>query len=242
MKADSGVSFERRVLLKLPLLTAGSLVGQAPGAFAGTELGFSDFTSSCRRLAGELLDEGALEADEYLLRLASLGTRLDPGDVPRGKLGAFGGYDPPVEFGPIHREVPIVIIQWRFAPGAVLPPHNHTPAHVMSLCLEGECRVRHFDVEGTAPPLDSSETFRVRETENRLLRPGRSTSLTPRRDNIHTFEAGPEGALGFDVNTFLPGEGDWSGLELDNSPVKGYDRVFEARWIGKPGKSKKKGL
>jgi hypothetical protein len=111
--------------------------------------------------------------------------------------------------------------------------HNHTPAHVLSLCIEGECRVRHFDT-ASAPPVDSRETFRGRETQNRLLRPGRSTSLTPDRDNIHTFEAGPEGALGFDINTFLPGEGDWSMLEIDDRPSRGYERVFEARWIGKP--------
>jgi len=113
---------------------------------------------------------------------------------------------------------------------------SSTPAHVLSLCIEGACRVRHFDAVD-APPLDSREAFRIRETENRILRPGRSTSLTPERDNIHTFEAGPKGALGFDINTFLPGEGDWSGLELDESsgrPREGYERVFEARWIGKP--------
>ena len=106
---------------------------------------------------------------------------------------------------------------------------------MLSLCIEGECRVRHFDAIG-APPLDSRETFRIRirETENRVLRAGRSTSLTPERDNIHTFEAGPEGALGFDINTFLPGEGDWSMLDLDDRPLKGYERIFEARWIGKP--------
>ena len=82
--------------------------------------------------------------------------------------------------------------------------------------------------------LDSREPFKVRESENRILRPGRSTSLTLERDNIHTFEAGPDGALGFDLNTFLPGDGDWSMLELDDEPIRGYQRVFEARWIGKP--------
>jgi hypothetical protein len=149
------------------------------------------------------------------------------------KLGRFAKFEPPIELGPIHLALPITIIEWRFAPGAVLPPHNHTPAHVLSLCLEGECRVRHFDALG-APPLDSRDPFRVRETESRVLRAGRSTSLTPDRDNIHTFEAGPEGALGFDINTVLPGEGDWSMLELEDRPIQGYERVFEARWIGKP--------
>ena len=116
----------------------------------------------------------------------------------------------------------------------VLPAHNHTPAHVLSICLQGECRVRHFRTLGRAPGLDSRETFRIHETENRILRPGRSTSLTPARDNIHTFEAGPEGASGIDVNTFLPGEGDWSMLAVDDRPLTGYERRFEAHWTGKP--------
>jgi hypothetical protein len=231
----NGVSIERRWVLKLPLVLFGSAVAAGRGE-AAPGAGFTDFTAASRALAAELLEKKSLGAEAYLLGLARLGAELEPAEVPRGKLGAFGGYDPRVEFGPIHREQPIFIIQWRFEPGAVLPPHNHTPAHVLSLCLEGECRVRHFDIPQDAPPLDSSETFRVRETENRILRPGRSTSLTPERDNIHTFEAGPEGALGFDVNTILPGEGDWSMLRIEDRPAGagGYEKVFEARWIGKP--------
>lgn len=227
--AETGVSQERRLVLGLPLLLAGSALSAARLQADS----FSELTRSCKSLAADLLEKNALTADEYLLRLASLGAALDPGDVPQGKLGRFSDFDPPIELGPIHRELPIFIIQWKFAPGAVLRPHNHTPGHVLSLCIEGECRVRHFDAIG-APPLDSRETFRIRETENRILRAGRSTSLTPTRDNIHTFEAGPEGAFGFDINTSLPGEGDWSMLELDDQPLKGYERVFEARWIGKP--------
>jgi hypothetical protein len=225
----NGVSFERRLILGLPIALAGSALPSAP--LQGGS--FSELARACNSLASDLLEKKALTADEYLGRLASLGAGLRFDDVPRGKLGRFASYDPPIELGPIHRELPVTIIQWRFAPGAILPPHNHTPAHVLSLCIEGECRVRHFDALG-APPFDSRETFRVRETENRVLRPGRSTSLSPDRDNIHTFEAGPEGALGFDLNTFLPGEGDWSMLEIDDRPSRGYERVFEARWIGKP--------
>jgi hypothetical protein len=228
-RPKNGISYERRLILGLPLLLAGS----SPSSARLQDDSFSELTRTCKLLASDLLDRKALTADEYVLKLASLGAALRPADVPRGKLGRFASYDPPIELGPIHREAPIAVIQWRFAPGAVLPPHSHSPCHVLSLCIEGECRVRHFDALG-APPLDSREIFRVRETENRLLRPGRSTSLTPERDNVHTFEAGPEGALGFDINTVLPGEGDWSTLELDDQPLKGYERVFEARWIGKP--------
>lgn len=229
----AGVCIERRFVLQLPLLLAGSSLAAARSE-AAPGIGFSKLLSAGRALAAELLEKKALDPDAYLFGLARLGAELRAEDVPRGNLGAFGGYDPPVEFGPIHRELPLVIIQWRFAPGAVLPPHNHTPAHVLSLCLEGECRVRHYDIAGEAPPLDSPASFRVRETESRILRPGRSTSLTPARDNIHTFEAGPDGALGIDINTFLPGEGDWSMIAIDDRPACGYERIYEARWIGKP--------
>jgi hypothetical protein len=222
---SKGITCERRWVLAWPLVLAGSTFRQ--------ESSFSALARAASSLAAELLEKGALNADEYLLKLASLAAALDPRDVPKGKLGRFSSVDPPIELGPIHNAAPITIIQWRFAPRAVLPPHNHSPAHVLSICIEGECRVRHFDAVG-APPLDSRASFKVLETENRILRPGRSTSLTPERDNIHTFEAGPEGALGFDLNTFLPGDGDWSMLELDDEPIKGYQRLFEARWIGKP--------
>jgi hypothetical protein len=149
----SGVSYERRLILALPLLAAGSTVLGTGRARAAGGLAFASFASSCRSLAAELLDKGELDPDEYLSRIGSLGTTLDPSDVPVGKLGAYGGLEPKVELGPVHRDMPIVAIQWRFAPGAVLPPHNHTPAHVLSLCLGGECRVRHFDVVGEAPAL-----------------------------------------------------------------------------------------
>jgi PCO_ADO len=236
-KPSPGVSLERRMFLTVPLLAAGSAFVRGSTAEARANgLTFASFAGSCRSLASELLDEHELDADEYLSRLASLGTSLEPGDVPKGKLGAYGGLEPKVEFGPVQRDLPVLVIQWRFEPGAVLPPHSHTPAYVLSLCLEGECRVRHFDVLGKAPALDSTDTFRVRESENRILRPGRSTSLTPARDNIHTFEAGPEGALGIDVNTMLPEKGDWSHLALDDRPVSPRELTFEARWTGKrPG-------
>ncbi|HEY7820657.1 MAG TPA: hypothetical protein VIG29_20700, partial [Vicinamibacteria bacterium] len=132
-----GVSFERRMLLGLPLALPFHALQKSQ---ASAEAPFTAFTTACRSLALELLDRKALNADEYLSRLASLGAGLRAADVPPGKLGRFARFDPPIELGPIHVELPINVIQWRFAPGAVLPPHNHSPAHVLSLCIEGECR------------------------------------------------------------------------------------------------------
>ena len=117
----------------------------------------------------------------------------------------------------------MLLIEWRLAPHAILPPHNHTPGYVVSLCLEGACRVEHFEIAGDAPAPGEEGEFELRRTRAQLLRPGQATSLTPERDNVHTFRAGPQGALGVDVNVFLPGEGDWSMIELAGEAKQGFD-------------------
>jgi predicted metal-dependent enzyme (double-stranded beta helix superfamily) len=150
--------------------------------------------------------------------------------VPQGKLGQFAGLNPPVEFGPLHVAAPLAIIQWRLAPGATLPAHNHNPADIISLCIEGECIVRHFDIEGSAPDYSSKETFLIRETRNDLLTPGRMSSLSTRRDNIHTFRAGKEGAMGIDINSILPGDKPFSFLEFADKPRDPQKRIYEAVW------------
>ncbi len=170
--------------------------------------------------------------------LEGLGARLNAESVPRDGLGDFGGYDPPIEIAPIHRSAPIFVIQWRLAPGAFFPPHNHTPSYVVSLCLEGECWVRHFEIVGTAPAPGEPGQFRMKKTLAKLLRPGTGSSLTFERDNIHTFTAGPKGALGIDINTSIPTDGDhdWSMLEYEEGKVEGYQKTYDAHWIGKPGR------
>ena len=125
---------------------------------------------------------------------------------------------------------PLAVILWRLDPGAVLPPHNHTPADVLSICLGGEARVRHFDIVGDAPEYSSKKSFLIRESRNILLTPGRMSGLTQAHDNIHTFQAGEQGAVGIDINTVLPGNKDFSFLELSDKPANPEKRVYEAAW------------
>jgi hypothetical protein len=227
-----GVHVTRRSVLELPALAALLPVFRsASRSREGGALTFAEFTERSAAIATQD-DAGFPEA--RLLRLAELAARLDPTGVPRPELGAFGGYEPQICFGPIHRSPGLFLIEWHLEPGAVLPPHNHTPVHVLSLCLEGECWVEHFEIVGDAPAPGAEGAFRMRTTHAQLLRPGRASSLTPERDNIHTFRAGPQGALGIDVNVSIPGKGDWSMIEHRPEDVDGYQRVHRARWIGKP--------
>jgi hypothetical protein len=193
-------------------------------------LDFAEFIKECAALAKQAMQDISLNEEAHLFRLALAASRLGLKTVPQGKLGQFAGLNPPVEFGPLHVAAPLAIIQWRLAPGATLPAHNHNPADIISLCIEGECTVRHFDIEGQAPEYSSKETFMIRETRNDLLTPGRMSSLSTRRDNIHTFRAGKEGAMGIDINSILPGDKPFSFLEFADKPRDPQKRIYEATW------------
>jgi len=85
---ENGISYERRLVLGLPLLLAGSSLSSARLQANS----FSVLTRTCNSLAADLLDKKALTPDEYLLRLASLGAGLHLDDVPLGKLGRFSDF------------------------------------------------------------------------------------------------------------------------------------------------------
>lgn len=174
------------------------------------------------------------EHDAYLYALASLAARIER--VPGGALSAFGGLDPEVLFGMLHRGQPFFVVEWRLAPQAFLPGHCHPGASVCTLALEGECEIRHYEVEPGAPAYDAKEQepFRLRETRRQLLRPGSLSTLTPQRDNLHLFRAGPKGAHGIDITTMHAGDGSFSFVELDpDAPADAERGLYAARWIGK---------
>jgi len=242
----TGFVEERRYFLKAPLAAAAGLIlaraaggaDEPPSTWAsshanqvqGAQLDFANFFEECFGLAKQAAGSPALDEDAYLARLSAVAARLRLETVPDAKTGRFGEINPPIEFGPIKAQPPLVLILWKLAPGATLPAHNHTPADVISVCLKGEVRIRHFDLMGEAPGYDSRQTFRIRETRNLLMTPGRMSGLTQVRDNIHTFHAGEQGAVGMDINTFLPGDKKFSFLEFADKPIDAEKRVYEATW------------
>ena len=239
-----GYSVERRVFLRAAPMAIAALALASPSRMFArdpiihgapsaedSKLDFDDFVKQCSVLAKAAQQEPGLNEEAHIFRLSETASRLRLTSVPKAKLGAFARLDPPVEFGPILVAMPLAIIQWRLAPDAVLPPHNHNPADVISLCLEGDCTVRHFEVVGTSPDYSSKETFLVRESRNDLLTPGRMSSLSTIRDNIHTFKAGKDGAMGIDINSILPGDKPFSFLDLSDKPREPQKRIYEA--VGK---------
>jgi len=216
---------ERRTILwKLPLA---AIFAALPEALRGGTT-WEDFTTRLTALAKEL---HGVDDDTYVYRIAaaSLGA---PDVPPDAKTGRFGKLDPPVEFGPVYRGAPIMIVQWKLAPNAWLPPHNHPHYNVVSIGLEGEAVVTHYDVDGDAPPFNSTSAFAVRRTRETLIAPRRVSPLTPSRDNIHTFRSGPKGARGIDINTRAGDDIGFSFLRIDPKPLDAARATYSARWLG----------
>jgi hypothetical protein len=243
-----GVTIERRSVLWLPITVAAAvLCGRASRLGANDDGGkradsvdgagrmsWDDFLKESRLVAAELIkDTSGAGQDAYLQRLAALAVRLR--SVPATRLGTFGKLEPKVEFGPSYRGVPFIIIQWRMHPRAILPAHCHPGYSVCTLGLEGEARLRNFETEGEAPAFNSgsSKAFLMRETHSQIITPGRLNTLSPVRDNIHYFEAGPDGARGIDITTRYSGDGSFSFVAFDpERPRDARRRIFEASWKG----------
>lgn len=174
--------------------------------------------------------------DEFLHRLCADLARLDPAGFPERKQVSFQADG--VASGPVAVQMPFLVLQFDLDPGAVIPAHNHVGWSFLSMGVRGEAQVQHYELAGTAPePGEERDTdFHVREVSSCLLTPGRTSSLTRTRANIHAFRAGENGArfIDFGVQFPDPGEGyrSFSALAVDDEPADRERRVYAARWLG----------
>jgi hypothetical protein len=244
-----GVMIERRRWLWLPALTAAAfalnpqqLLAQgmtqtSPGNTTANknqstaELGWDEFLKQCLPTAEELhRDLSKRGQDAYLHWLASMITRLRLKEMPRAKLGRFGTLNPPVHFGVSFRSNLFFIVEWWMEPGAVLPAHCHPNASACTMGLEGEARIRNFEIIGEAPAFSSKQTFHIRETHSEVIAPGRINTLSALRDNIHTFQAGKQGARGVDISSYHGPDVGFSFLDFGDKPRDAEQRIYEAAW------------
>ena len=240
----------RRRMLLLPLLAAPVISGFAGRASAaqmdaneartGTitaamtgPLDWGSYVKQCVPVAGELHKDASASGQEaYLHWLASMIARARVDEIPKAKLGRFGSLQPPVSFGVSYRGAPFFIVEWKLDPGAFLPPHCHPNASVCTVGLEGEARIRNFEINGQAPEFSSRQSFLVRETHNEVIAQGRVNTLSAKRDNIHTFQAGSLGARGIDISTYHGPDVGFSFLDIEAKPKDAERRIFEAVWKG----------
>lgn len=239
----------RRRLLWLPAwLFGGAILGRAETIFASNpddeklmtepiltgDLDWESFLRQCLPVAEELHKDSSMQGQNaYLHWLASMIERVRAAEIPRAKLGRFPNLEPGVHFGVKYRGKPFFIVEWWLEPNATLPPHCHPNASVCTLGLEGEARIRNFEILGDAPDFESRQTFLVRETHNEIIAAGRINTLSALRDNIHTFQAGKAGARGIDISTYHGPDASFSFLDLAAKPKDPDARTFEAAWKGK---------
>jgi hypothetical protein len=239
----------RRRMLWLPLLAAPVLFARTAKAIANQmgnsgsraaspptpqgRLDWESFIKQCMPVASELhKDLSAPGQEAYLHWLASMIARARTEEIPKAKLGRFGKLDPPVSFGVSYRSALFFVVEWKLEAGACLPPHCHPNASACTVGLEGEARIRNFEVVGQAPEFSSRQSFLVRETHNELITQGRINTLSAMRDNIHTFQAGPNVARGIDISTYHGADVGFSFLDIGGKPREPDGRIFEAVWKG----------
>ena len=232
--ADGGARVERRGLL---LIAAGGWMALA-GAARGQPTPEGDFKALMAALEelGDLLPLAEpAEQDAYVHRLAARAMQTAGFPVPpMGPMGRSG-----VQIRPLGRTEPptdavhgVALVGYRLAPGALLEPHNHPNYSVATVVLDGEAHVTHYEPDAAAPPLASTEPFLVRKTAQRLLRPRQATTLTPSRDNIHTFRAGPGGARFVDLFSLHGRDVGFSYLAIEPAPAAPGGDTFRAQWTG----------
>lgn len=233
----SGISIDRRDFLLFSASGALMWVSSAHAA-PPPEEDFAAFLTALEQIGDQLPATTRAEQDAYIYGLASRALRLDHFPMPKAMM-PFGKTG--IEIGPLARTEPntdivhgIVLISYRMAPGAAFPPHNHPNYSVATVGLEGEARFTHFEPEESAPPFTSTtEQFTVRRTAERVLRPREVTTLSPSRDNIHTFTAGPAGARFVDLFSNHGGDVGFSYIDIAQQPERAGGDTFRARWLGR---------
>ncbi len=219
------------------LLSAAGSVMLASNAEAAppSQEDFTSFMVALEAFADQLPALGRAEQDAYVFALASRALRVTEFPIPR--MGRFG--KSAVEVGPLAMTQPptdrvhgVALVSYRFGPDAFLQPHNHPNYSVATIGIEGEARVTHYEPESSAPEFSSRTPFTVRRTAERILRRGDVTTLSPSRDNIHTFRAGPAGARFVDLFSIHGEDVGFSFLDIDPQPAVTGGDSFRAVWVG----------
>jgi len=198
---------------------------------------FAELMTALELFGDQLPLSSKAEQDAYIYEVAARAMLVDSFPMPKmGEMGRTG-----VEIRPLARTQPptdvvhgIALVSYRMAPNALLRAHNHPNYSVATIGIEGEALVTHYEPDGSAPPFSSTSAFTVRRTAERLLRAREASTLSPSRDNIHTFRAGPSGARFVDLFSNHGGDVGFSYLDIDSKPTQVGGDLFSARWAPMP--------
>lgn len=232
-----GVRLERRDVLLLSLGTLAALIlGRPEEALSeaakvrprrhpptGRDLSWDALIEQAVPMAQSLVQCPMRDENVYLRRLSALVTRLaaapdalfEP-DLAVASVNSF------------HR-FPFVVMQFRLAPGAAIPYHDHRDYNGVLSAITGEARVRSFEIVSDDQHALAAKAFQIRETHEALVTPGHVSMLSRTRDNIHDVRAGRKGARLIDFFTFFNEYGRSVYLNVGECLDSGR-KIFEARW------------
>jgi hypothetical protein len=222
-------------MIRRELLFMGSFMGAlaySRSLFAAPAAQAASFPAGLSALS--TATEGLLPAatpeqqNAYVLALASLAVRA--GLSLDAKLFPMGDFASGVQIGPVGRTPTFALIGYEIWPLAILPPHNHPNYSVVSLGISGEAHIRFYD-GNSLPAMTTAASFKVTQTGYVRLRAGETAALTPTRDNIHTFQGGPQGARWVDFTTAHGPDIGFSYLRLGEQPADPNAHDVEARWF-----------
>ena len=217
---------ERRFLIRSPALFGASLLLNRFASAAPAASDFEDFTKQVSEYAKRMIADPIRNEHEYLFQVASLAAA-----VKQFPTVEFGASFKTMRSALSYRGSGIAVIQWRMEPNTVYQAHNHPGYNGITLGIRGECRIRNFDVVGTAPDMKSKGAFLVRETQDNLLLPGTITSMmSTSRDNIHQLEAGNDGIVGADILAKVGPDQGFSFVNIAGKAKDPQDRIYEASW------------
>jgi predicted metal-dependent enzyme (double-stranded beta helix superfamily) len=224
---------ERRQFLRVGAGVAASLMlglptrswaAEAAEAAHDNGLSWADAIALLEPAAQALTSAAEPNELAYLHDQSSILARLKA--VPDAQFGAHL----PVAAADTHKHLPLYIVQFRLAPGATLPFHDHRDYIGVLRCIEGEARVRSFNIVGDDKRPAKGTPFHIQESGDVLLKPGRSSVVARACDNVHHVVAGPAGARLLDVFTFFADSAHSVFMHVDEKPLDADKRIYGASW------------
>lgn len=226
-----GVVIERREFLRVSLGTVAALTVNLFRCASAqqtnktqTLLSLDEVIEKTIPLAERLIGSPSPDEEAYLTELSGLIERRAV--IPK----AFFNLAQPVAIHETRRRFPLLLLQFRLAPGAAIPYHDHRDYNGVLTVTEGGMRIRSFEMLGADSRPSRGRTFQIRETQSAVLTKGAQSTLSRTRDNIHDLRAGPEGVRFIDFFTLFNQDAHSVYLNVAERPKDSANRIFEASW------------
>ncbi|GJM21133.1 MAG: hypothetical protein DHS20C15_10480 [Planctomycetota bacterium] len=240
-----GVTIERRSLLRLSVATlaaafaatacatparrhaAAISASSGPAPVPAESLEIAELIAEMSPRAHELVHTGGKNEEAYLMAVGALLARLQlPSDEQLGR--AMHEFYTNGQADPDTRE--IAIVAFNLEPGGGFDHHDHRDYNGVILGVEGEARIKNYDILGDELVPPPGQTFQIRQTRDDLILPGRFSSLGRTRENVHNLVAGPEGARVLDVFTFYEADAGSYFMDVDPQARDPERGIFDATW------------